>query len=648
VNSSYLLQKITRPTFASSSLYSDLSLRWPNNYVKDPNGYYSNFSEILKLLEGGKHDEDRDLYSTTASLNIEPVKDWIANISISQINMYGKYEEADIPVWEHGVDLTPVNVQGVSSYTRQQSKSANTTASAYSTYQKQLGNHYFKAMAGWQYEYYKYGRVNGRRQGLISNSVTSFISASGDQFVADDQYEWALNSFFGRLNYNYQEKYLLEINARADGSSRFPEESRWGFFPSISAGYVMSRENYWDNLKNIVNFFKIRASYGALGNQSVSIGSGTNGIYYPYTPTMPITLNSYWIFPDNSQIYVSAPGLIAQDLTWETVRGGNLGLNASTLKNRLSIDVDVYRRITDNMFGPVASLPAILGTSAPRANNATLETIGYEILVSWRDQIGKFNYNVSASLADYTGKIIKYNNPTMLNTTYYEGAALGEIWGYVTEGLFQTPEEVSSSADQSKINAQLWKPGDVKYKDLNGDNKIDYGNNTVMDPGDRTVIGNNTPRYSYSFTFSGSYKNFDFNMFWQGIGKRDLWVSNSLFWGMYGGQWSSGGFEPHTDYWTENNRDAYFPRPLWNTSGKNQQTQSRYLLDASYLRVKSLQLGYTIPTCGDFIKKCRIYLAGENLLTFTKMFKNFDPEIENNGLSYPLQKALSIGCNISF
>jgi TonB-linked SusC/RagA family outer membrane protein len=643
----WALQKVSRPTFASSTLYSDLSLRWPNNYVKDPNGYYSNFSEILKLTEGGRHDNQRDNYITTGELILEPLKGWTTNISLSQSNVYGIYQETTIPVWEHGVDLTPVNVEGVTSYFMQQSKAATTTFSAYSTYEKQLDSHYFKGMLGGQYENYKYALVKGQRQNLIANSITALNAAYGDQFATDNQCESKIAGLFGRLNYNYKNTYLLEVNARYDATSRFPEDSRGGLFPSVSVGYVLSQEGYWDEIKEIIDFFKLRASYGKLGNQSVSTTSTTNGQYYPYVPTMPVTLNSSWIFPDNSRTYVSAATLVSPDMTWETVKGWNLGFTGYTLNNRFSVDLEVYRRITENMFGPVAALPVILGTSAPKANNATLETKGYEITLGWNDQIGKFKYNLQATLADYKGIILEYNNPTLLNTTYYEGSELGAIWGYVTDRLFQEGDDIASYPDQSKISSQAWKPGDVKYKDLNGDNVIDYGNNTVTNPGDRTIIGNNTPRYSYSFVVSCSYKNFDFNMFWQGIGKRDLWISNSLFWGMAGGQWSSGGFKPQLDYWTPENPDAFFPRPLWSTYSKNLQCQSRYLLDASYCRLKSLQVGYTIPF-KHIVKKCRVYLSGENLLTITNMFENFDPEVENNGLSYPLQSALSVGCNIAF
>ncbi|PXX21665.1 TonB-dependent receptor [Arenibacter sp. ARW7G5Y1] len=644
-------QKLDRPTFLSTTLYTDLSVRWPNNYIRDPNGFLSDFSEVKKLEQGGRHIEEFNYYNNTTALIFEPIKNWITNFSLTKGNTFTEFDETVIPIWQYGVDKTPVGVQGVTSYKSQKTKNAYTTASIYSTFEKRIQDHYFKVMTGWQYEYNKYTMVNGRRQNLIIDDVTSLSAASGDQFVADNQFEWANNGFFGRLNYNYQEKYLLEINARADGASVFPKESRWGLFPSISGGYVLSQEKYWSSLTKFVDYFKISASYGELGNQSVSTGS-TNQRYYPYIATMPVNLNSNWIFPDNSRTYVGAPGLISSDLTWETVKGWNFGIKGSSLNHRLSIELDVYKRITENMMGPVASLPAILGTSAPMANNATLATKGYEILLNWKDQINDFKYSISASLADYKGEIIEYNNPTMLNNTYYKGSSIGDIWGYVTEGIFQSDDEVAAAPSQTAISSIPWKPGDVKYKDINGDNIIDFGNNTVTNPGDRTIIGNTTPRYNYGLTFSGDWKGFDFNMFWQGVGQRDLWVSNTLLWGMTGpwGIWSSSGFEPHLDYWREDNKDAYYPRPLASSFGKNQQVQSRYLIDAAYIRLKSLQLGYTIPTkiMNKFsVQKCRVFIAGENLLTFSKVLENFDPEVINNGISYPIQKALSVGINIS-
>ncbi len=648
-DSKYTAQDIDKPSFPTTNFYSDVSLRWPNNYVKDPNGYYSNFSHILRLTTGGRHKGSLGIFNNSGGLVLEPVKNWITNITVSRRNTIDEFEAAQIPIVEHGVDLTPVNVSGVPTYEAERSNNQYTMASIYTSYEKQAKDHYFKGMMGWQYEYETYSRINGMRQNLITPAITSFSAASGSQFVQDDKYEWVVNGFFGRINYNYKEKYLLEINGRADGSSKFREGSRWGLFPSVSAGYVLSDEKYWKGLSNTISFFKLRASYGELGNQFFS--GNYNQQFYPVVPVMPMTLNSQWLFPDNSQIYVGAPGLVSPNLTWEKVKGLNFGLTVATLNNKLSVDIDAYRRVTDNMFGPVAALPAILGTTAPRANNATLATKGYEVIVTWKDNIGDFQYTVSANLSDYTGKVLKYNNPTLLNTTYYEGTELGAIWGYETEGIFQSDDEVAEAPSQRAINSQPWRPGDIRYKDLNGDGVIDFGNNTVPNPGDRTIIGNTTPRLSHAFTFSSSWKGFDFNMFWQGVGKRDLWVDNGLFWGVTGGVWGTSGFVPHLDYWTEENRDAYYARPLVSTFAKNQQVQSRYLLDGSYLRLKSMQLGYTIPSA--IMKRiaassCRIYVTGENLMTFTKMHKNFDPEVENNGRSYPLQRVMSVGFNIRF
>jgi hypothetical protein len=231
---------------------------------------------------------------------------------------------------------------------------------------------------------------------------------------------------------------------------------------------------------------------------------------------------------------------------------------------------------------------------------------------------------------------------------------LGEIWGFTTTGLFKTDQD-AQSWDQSYLSGDIWRAGDVQYADINGDGKIDIGANTVDNPGDLSIIGNSTPRYSFSFLFNGAWKGLDFNMLWQGIGKRDLWLSGPHFWGARGGQWNAVAFEEHLDYWREDNTEAYFPRPYLDKGGKNQHEQTRYLQNGAYLRLKSLQLGYTLPvslTNQAYIKNFRIFVTGENLLTFTHLTSVFDPEATmgryGDGKVYPLQMNLSAGINVTF
>jgi hypothetical protein len=296
-----------------------------------------------------------------------------------------------------------------------------------------------------------------------------------------------------------------------------------------------------------------------------------------------------------------------------------------------------------------------LGTAVPKSNNASLRTKGFEFVLGWKDNIGNFAYDARFLISDATSTITKYYNPQkLLSGAFYEGAKLGEIWGYTTTGLFKSDEE-AQAADQSYLSAEPWRAGDVQYTDLNKDGKIDKGSNTLADHGDLSIIGNSTPRYAYSFYLSSSWKGFDFNMLWQGIGKRDLALDGTLFWGTAGGEWWSVGLKEHMDYWTEDNRDAYWPRPYMDKCAKNHQVQSRYLQNGAYLRLKSLQVGYTLPTKFTqkaLVKNLRIYFSGENLYTYTKLITIFDPEATGgqygSGTMYPLQKVLSFGVNLTF
>jgi hypothetical protein len=308
------------------------------------------------------------------------------------------------------------------------------------------------------------------------------------------------------------------------------------------------------------------------------------------------------------------------------------------------------------MFGPGESLPAVYGAAVPLKNNATLKTKGIELSVNWKDYINdKFNYSIGLVFSDNKSIITKYNNPTKLISNFFEGQTYGDIWGYVTEGLFQSDDEASKWVDQSLFYSR-WGPGDVKYKDLDNDGKITNGNQTLGNTGDMKVIGNTQPRYMFGINTNINYKSFDLTMFWQGVGKRDVWMPNQNFFG-FRSSWTATTVAAHAlDYWSSNNTDAYFARPYLTAENlKNQQVQTRYLQDASYIRLKSMQIGYSLQN--NVVRKLRMdkvrfYIGGENLLTFSGIMKSFDPEtnISSNGgyLIYPLSRTISTGINITF
>ena len=479
--------------------------------------------------------------------------------------------------------------------------------------------------------------------------------------------------FFARVNYDYAGKYLFEISGRQDGSSRFARGNRWAFYPSASAGWRISEEKFWGNLKSWWDNAKIRVSYGSLGNQQVS--------NYSYISTLSTSMMNYTFDSTNLAGKVSTPGAITEGLTWETVITYNLGFDLGFLSNRLTASADFYIRDTKDMLTSSQELPAVFGTSSPKINGADLRTKGYEITLTWKDQVklaGRpFYYSVSGSLGDYVTTITKFDNPTKSLSQHYVGKRLGEIWGYQVEGLFKTDAEAAEY--QARINdravnnsvytcgvaalAKL-KAGDVKFVDRNGDGVINTDENTVGKPGDRYIIGNSLPRYTYSFRGDIDWYGFNLSVFFQGVGHCD-WMPPtkcSYFWSLYGFPASS--FVP-TDFesktWTEDRRNAYFPRRRGYTTYSGSAlgvNTDRYLQNAAYIRLKNITLGYTLPIKQNkAVEKVRIYATGENLWYWSPMkrhSKYIDPEVatassnQDADCIYPFSRTVSLGIDITF
>ena len=325
----------------------------------------------------------------------------------------------------------------------------------------------------------------------------------------------------------------------------------------------------------------------------------------------------------------------------------NFGLDASFLNKKLDLSFDIYKRNTQGMFTPSAQLPAVLGTSSPQGNNANLSTKGWEVTIGYKNSLSNgLNYSVEVVMSDATSKITKYDNPTGSLGDHYVGENLGEIWGFVTDGFFATDAE-AAAYKQNEVVGHALKAGDIKFKDLNGDNNITTGAGTLANPGDRKVIGNATPRYSYGLRGYAEFKGFDIALFFQGYAKAAFYPSSSFFLKQYGNEWAVPQ-NINKDYWTPTNTNAYFPTPRLD-GYEVTTTQSHFLQNGAYLRLKQLTLGYTIQNLNNRIglEKVRIYFAGNNLFVASKALKIFDPEIASaNG--YPLTRALSIGVEVTF
>ena len=530
--------------------------------------------------------------------------------------------------------------------------------------------HNVSAVVGTNYEtgHYKFVEPSGRD--LTSEVLNDLSLSTGEKSVKSSQNEFALMGYFARLSYDYNGRYLVEANMRYDGTSRFPRNHRWGFFPSLALGWRISEEAFFAPVRPVVSNLKLRASLGSLGNQITDNAKKFNkNTFYPYMRliTLANTTTLNYIFDNAQATYASLGDPTSGSLTWETIVTQNVGLDVGLFNNRLSLALDVYSRTTKDMLAASRALPAVYGYAAPLENNGELRTNGFELVVGWNDKFnlaGKpFYYGVNLTLADSKTKITKFKgNESKVLGQDYEGMEWGEIWGYRIKGIYQSDQEaIDRGVDQSFLGTRFTdKAGDLIFDDVDDSKKIDQGKGTLDDHGDLVRIGNSTPRYHYGFTVNLAWMGFDFSMFWQGIGKQNVYPggNNMMFWGPYARAYSS--FIPEdfpAKVWSENNRDAYFPRPVADLARNFAMSKpnDRYLQDLAYCRLKNLTFGYTLPkslTKKAYLEKVRLYFSGENIFIASKLKSDYlDPEQmmhDSNGRVYPFSKTFSFGLDVSF
>ena len=547
--------------------------------------------------------------------------------------------------------------------------------------------HNLTVVAGYNYETRNYKKVSATAENLISNDLSDFdlvgTNSKGETItsVEGGQNQYSLQGIFGRINYDYDGKYLVELSGRYDGSSRFAKGNRYGFFPSGSAGWRFSEEHFFEPLQTWWSNGKLRFSYGTLGNQNVSD-------YYTFLRKVGTAAldgddgRDFFAFGEGSTVgsYATLGSPIAGGLTWEKTHQYDLGLDLGFFNNRLSATLDLYIRDTKDMLAPGLALPGVYGATSPKMNVADLRTKGYELSLNWNDEFTlwghPFSYGVGANISDYKSTITKYDNPTnSFAQDYYVGMELGEVWVYKTDGFFKTDAEAQeytsridhSYDNMSKYVGKGWQAGDLKFVDLDGDGKIGVGKNTADDPGDRYKYGNSLPHLSYGFRGNLSYFGFDISATFQGTGNHYQYPNGYTygFWGCY--SWSYLSFIP-TDFkdkiWSEDNPDAYFPRAMGyqSTGGylKPGFANDRYIQNLRYLRFKNLTVGYTLPqkwTRKALMEKVRVYFSGENLCYWSPLKKNskyIDPEAigthsgESNNMFYPWSKSFMFGIDVTF
>lgn len=679
--------------------------RWGSYFI--PSGTIDGYDTRVMSMQKQAADREKttDLTRMNAFLKAEIIKGLTVNADFTYAiqNQSMGYQDNSIYGINWAGNPVPSYIVSKSSsgIYRESSKQNTWTVNAYAEYNKTFAKkHNLKVMAGVNAEEVEFKILSGSRNGLYDQENYPELNMAGQdgQKVGWGHSSRASAGYFGRVNYDYKGIYLLEVNGRYDGSSRFPHTDHWAFFPSASIGYRFSEEAYFAPLKKIVSNGKLRASFGEIGNEAVGDFMFEELIYQRQNDSH--TGYIYWIENNNPNAnyltMYNMPTLVSKVLTWERIRTLNIGLDLGFLNNELTVGIDWYQRENRDMLAPAQELPNTLGDVAPKENAGTLRSRGWELNLNWRHTFGEFDVYANFNIGDSKTKVTKWDTDAKLLNQYYSGKNYGDIWGFETDRYFEVSDFTGQNengswnykpgiASQSglELGSFHYGPGDIKFKDLNGDGKIDGGKGTADDHGDLKVIGNSLPRYEYSFHLGGAWKGIDLDLYFQGVGKREDWTTSSLNLpamvhadvAIYSHQTSYNKVLWNSDYTAitgyEVNQSNRYPRLFRGTNNStgtvsgiaagrnNYYPQSRYLTDMSYLRLKNVTVGYTFPkewTRKAFIEKARIYFSGSNLFLLHKGNDlPVDPEISTGaglttggwGRTAPITRTFSFGVQVT-
>lgn len=597
------------------------------------------------------------------------------------VNNY-TYKYANVPLsgWNSwGGAITEVEPFSSSSSLFQSSSRDNSFAlNVFGNYEFKLADkHNFNLMLGGNAESGEFNRHSSARADLLDMNLPEFNLATGAQTVTGAHTQWATAGYFGRVNYDYEGIWLLELNGRYDGSSRFPASDRWAFFKSASAGYRISEQDFFNPIKDVVSNAKLRASFGEIGNEAV----GSN--MYLETMASRTAASTYWLADDGTKVVAyDLPRLVSSTLKWERIQTIDFGLDIGFLNNNLNFTFDWYQRNTKDMLAPGKTMPQVLGATAPYVNAGELRTRGWELSVDWRHKINDVMLYANANIGDFVTDIMKWDNDTKLLNSNYSGKRYGDIWGFETDRYFTADDFNADGSYKAGVASQIglqqgtfvFGPGDIKFKDLDGSGVIDGGKGTADDHGDLKVIGNFTPRYQYSFRLGAEWKGFDLDLFFQGVGKRSMWTQSAFVMPMMRG--ADAIYANQTDYWTEDNPNpnAEFPRIFPGNAARgtisvlelgnhNFYPQSKYIVNMAYLRFKNLTVGYTLPqdlASKIYMSRARVYFSANNIMELiNKSNAPVDPEINavESGVSLgnatwgridPMYRTVSFGVQLTF
>lgn len=671
----------------------------PTDWDVNPDGSHANTTAgrtAARLTDGGRSVTDFHGMQSTFTTELSLIKDVLrinANYTyrkdVSDHNSY-------FTKYRIGFGPADIREEGTNEALRSSTNERYSAFNVYATFNETFGRiHQVTAITGFNQESSHYNWFMAQRDGIVSASLPTIGLATGTAEVDEFISEWAIRGLFGRLNYILMDRYILEFNGRLDGSSRFPENNRFGFFPSVSAAWLMHREDFMSDVRFISNL-KPRISFGSLGNQLVDD--------FGYIATMQTTRSNFIIGGELPQ-RVLPPQLVSPNYTWEVIETLNAGLDLELFDGRLSAMFDIYQRNTKGMLTQGRALPNVIGAAEPLENASDLQTSGWEFSLGYRNTFTVAGRPLFLGtrfiLSDSRTIITRFDNPNNNLIQFYEGMELGEIWGLESDGLFQTQAEIDA-LDQSAIipwGALAIVPGWPKYVDQDGNSAIETGL-TVDDPKDLKVIGNISPRFRFGVNLAANWSGFDFRVFVQGVGKRDFYPLDHLYWGFFQ-QPYAGGYMHLTDFFRYSddsptqmarhsqsfidaglahaNRDARYPvLQAWladrNLGERIDQAkglaipQTGYLLNAGYVRLKNLTIGYTLPRRVSQelnLSSVRVFFSGENLFEWSEVRNFFDPEaindidvrfnpganpsrIEAKGYAYPFQRRYSFGVNLNF
>ncbi|WP_300701569.1 TonB-dependent receptor [Bacteroides sp.] len=623
------------------------------NYKSPYNGDLQD-NPIDLMQNGGEKRSKYESYMGKAQLTIKDlVKNLRINLSASRRGGYYSRNTNERTLnWYNYLGEVRRTANAANSLYKEKNSSYHDVLEATANYSFSLDDaqHNFNVLAGSSYENYRMDKINATAKNMLSNDFFSFnyynTSEATNTVLGDYIGTWAMMSYFGRINYNYKEKYLLEANVRYDGSSRLAPDKRWRAFPSVSAAWRVSEEEWFKDIKWLSSL-KLRASWGQLGNGAV-VG------LYDYLPLISHSQDNIpTTYQGEKWFYQSS--MASKDKTWEIIETTNLGVDFGFLNNRLTGSFEYYWKYNNEMLSDL-QLPSQIGIKVPKMNVGKLKTWGWDFNINWKDQIKDFSYQIGFNVSDSKNELIKYDGASVVKAGVVgllEGHPINTIWGYKTDGFWSSREEYIKYKEEhpgfSSFNDNIISGGDVKYvAQGKPDHQIGVGGGTPENSGDLVCLGNTTPRYFYGINLSAQWKGFDFTAIFQGVGKRDVMLSGDMF-PMYRDEqmpWTI-----HRNHWTEENQNAYWPR-LYQYKGENFNSKAadRWLQDASYLRLKNLTLGYTIPVSKKYMEKLRVYVTGQDLFEITDMLSVLDPETENNVSRslYPFFRSWTVGVNVTF